>query len=459
MTDSNSPSPCGEKRSKYALFVSIPLIGHLNPLIPQAEALARRGWRVALASTSEVRSHIERQARGVDFVDLGPLGAIAEQLQRTEVEGALDQTYTRGTARMTANFVELWPIMYDALLRAVGSQRPDVMIVNIMTFAAMDVADKEGIPFIVNNPYLLAVLPATILPPADDLPFYLSAKSLHELTVRDRIRNRLRRLAAPLALHQALGKRLNALRQTRGRSPVDLYTVLADRLIITNSTFGLEYPRPLSPLVFALGPMLSDPEPLPADYKAWFESGLPVVYANLGTLALASRDVIERMLAAFASDRFRVLWVLKRELQDAIRSHKIPDNVRIESWVPSVSAVLSHDNVRVFISHCGVNSVYESIAAGTPVVGIPMMAGQREMAVRVQDAGVGVALNKSTFTPEELRRAVVRVLEDNSFRRPIPALQSLFKLAGGAERAADLIEHFTAFGVSQLVRSSQTAKQ
>ena len=151
--------------------------------------------------------------------------------------------------------------------------------------------------------------------------------------------------------------------------------------------------------------------------------------------------------------------MLKRELQDAIRSQKIPDNVRIESWVPSVSAVLSHDNVRVFISHCGVNSVYESIAAGTPVVGIPMMAGQREMAVRVQDAGVGVALNKSTFTPEELRRAVVRVLEDNSFRRPIPALQSLFKLAGGAERAADLIEHFTTFGVSQLERSSQTAKQ
>ena len=59
MTDSKSPSPSGEKRSKYALFVSIPLIGHLNPLIPQAEALARRGWRVALASTSEVRSHVE----------------------------------------------------------------------------------------------------------------------------------------------------------------------------------------------------------------------------------------------------------------------------------------------------------------------------------------------------------------------------------------------------------------
>ena len=60
-----------------------------------------------------------------------------------------------------------------------------------------------------------------------------------------------------------------------------------------------------------------------------------------------------------------------------------------------------------------------------------MMAGQREMAIRVQDAGVGLSVNKSTFTPEELRRAVLRVLQDDSFRRPIPALQSLFKLAGG----------------------------
>jgi len=202
-------------------------------------------------------------------------------------------------------------------------------------------------------------------------------------------------------------------------------------------------------MVHALGPMISDPEPLPDDYRAWFEAGPPVVYANLGTLAMASRDVVLRMLAAFESSEFRVLWVLKRELQDELRSQKIPANVRIESWVPSVSAVLSHENVRVFVSHCGVNSVYESLAAGTPIVGIPMMAGQREMAVRVQDAGVGLTLNKSTFTAGELRSALLRVLHDESFRRPLPALQSMFKLAGGARRAADLIEHFAAFGSAQ----------
>lgn len=447
----NSPQAVTD-RPKYALFVSIPLIGHLNPLIPQAEELARRGWQVAIACTQELRAHVERQARGVAFVDLGPMGQLGEQLQRTEVEGALDPTYTRGTAKMTANFVELWPIMYDALGAAVKARRPDVMIVNIMTFAGMDVADRERIPLVINNPYLLAVLPAPVLPPADDLPFYMSAKSVHEMTRRDRIKNRILRAVAARALNLTLGRRLNALRLTRGRDPVDLNTVLKDQLIITNSAFGIEYPRPLPPLVHALGPMLSEPEPLPPDYKEWFESGPPVVYANLGTLAVASSDVILRMLAAFESTDFRVLWVLKRELQAALGDRKVPQNVRIESWVPSVSAVLSHDNVRVFISHCGVNSVYESLAAGTPIVGIPMMAGQRDMAVRVHDAGVGLVLNKSTFTPEQLRAALLRVLGDDVFRRPIPALKSSFKLAGGARRAADLIEHFVAVGIAHYTR-------
>ncbi len=452
MTDMTCPAELAADKQKYALFVSIPLIGHLNPLLTQAEELARRGWRVALASTQEVRTHVERQSRRVEFVDLGPMGALAEELQRTEVEGALDPTYRRGTARMTANFVELWPIMYDALGAAVKARRPDVMIVNIVTFAGMDVADHEGIPFIVNNPYLLAVLPAAVLPAVDDLPFYMSGKSVNELDLRDRIKNRFMRFAAPHALNLTLGKRLNALRQTRGRAPADLNTALKDRLIITNTAFGLEYSRPLPPLVHAVGPMIPEPEPLPPPYEEWLQSGPPVVYANLGTLALASRDVILRMLAAFESSTFRVLWVLKKELQEGLGDQKVPQNVRIESWVPSVSAVLSHDNVRVFISHCGVNSVYESLAAGTPIVGIPMMAGQRDMAVRVKDAGVGLVMNKATFTPEELRDAVLRVLQDDSFRRPIPALQSSFKLAGGAPRAADLIEHFVAVGIAHYTR-------
>lgn len=441
-----------ERKPGYALFVSVPLIGHINPLLPQAEELARRGWRVALASTQNVRGHIERQSRGVEFVDLGPPGPIADRIKESEADLSLDPTGRRATLKIAASFVEGWPLMYDALCASIKECRPDVMIVNLVSFAGMDAADKNGIPFVVNNPYLIGTLPASLLPPADDLPILMSGRSRTELGLRDRIEAPLIRMASPHLLDLTMGRKLNALRRTRGRAPVSLSEALKDRLILTTAAFGLDYSRPLPPLIHMVGPMIPAPEPLPPEYKAWIESGPPVVYANLGTLAKPPRELLLRVLSGLESDSFRVLWVLKKELRDLLSSERIPANVRIEPWVPSTVAVLSHDNVRAFISHCGVNSVHESLYAGTPIVGIPILAGQRDTAARVRDAGVGLTLDKTTLTGAELRSAILRVLKDDSFRKPIPAIQSSFQLAGGPARAADLIEHLVAVGIDHYTR-------
>jgi UDP:flavonoid glycosyltransferase YjiC (YdhE family) len=103
-------------------------------------------------------------------------------------------------------------------------------------------------------------------------------------------------------------------------------------------------------------------------------------------------------------------------------------------------AVLAHPKVAVFVSHCGINSVYESVRGGTPIVGVPMFADQRDMAVRVADAGIGLWLDKRRFTAEQLRAAVTRVLTDDSFRKALPRVQQALADAGGVRRAAELIE-------------------
>jgi UDP:flavonoid glycosyltransferase YjiC (YdhE family) len=43
----------------YALFTAIPFIGHVNPLLRLAEALRRRGWRVAVAVHRELQAHVQ----------------------------------------------------------------------------------------------------------------------------------------------------------------------------------------------------------------------------------------------------------------------------------------------------------------------------------------------------------------------------------------------------------------
>jgi UDP:flavonoid glycosyltransferase YjiC (YdhE family) len=330
--------------------------------------------------------------------------------------------------------------MYDGLLAALRRDRPDVMIVDVASAAGLDAADTERIPAVLNNPDLLPIISVKLLPPADHVPRLFSGMSIRRIGPGQRALSAALRLVAPPVLSMTLGRSLNATRATRGLAPVDLNVWHKDRLILVDSAFGLEYSRPLPPYVEMVGPMLPDAiEPLPEDYRRWLDEGPPVVYANLGTLAMAPREQLAKMVAAFGGEDHRVLWVLRKP-QHALLPEPLPANLRIIEWGPPPLSILAHPNVRVFVSHCGINSVHESLHAGTPIVGIPMLADQRDMGMRVEDAGVGLSLDKTRFTAAELRRAIARVMQEESFRTAIPAIQESFRRAGGAARAADLIE-------------------
>jgi len=188
-----------------------------------------------------------------------------------------------------------------------------------------------------------------------------------------------------------------------------------------------------------VGGMLRQKTPaLPQDLDAWLSLGAPVVFVSLGSLAVAPAQQLARMAAALTSSAFRTLWSLGPS-QAALLAAPMPSSVRIVEWAPQ-PAVLAHPNVKVFVSHCGVNSVYESVDAGTPIVGIPMFGDHRDMALRVADAGIGVWLDKQKFSAQELREAILRVLHDEAFGNAMATVQRAARAAGGVRRAADLIE-------------------
>jgi polyene glycosyltransferase len=244
-----------------------------------------------------------------------------------------------------------------------------------------------------------------------------------------------------------LGRQLSRLRRSRGLSPCRLVDRPRGVLVMTNSAFGLEYSRPLPPHLQMVGPMLDDAleAPLPGELQDWLDQGPPVVFVNLGTFARADGSLTQRIAGGLVSDQFRALWV-RRDGASRLPAGVLPGSVRVAPWVASQVGVLAHPNVRVFVSHCGINGVHEALHAGTPIVGIPLFADQYDMALRVLDAGAGLMLHKERFSPAELRRSIETVLREERFRRNIPAIQASFRLAGGVKRAADLIEHAAAFG-------------
>lgn len=99
-------------------------------------------------------------------------------------------------------------------------------------------------------------------------------------------------------------------------------------------------------------------------------------------------------------------------------------------WVPQVE-ILSHDSTAAFVSHCGWNSVLESVARGVPVIAWPLFAEQRTNAVMLVD-GLKVAV-RPRREKEELAKVIRCVMmeeeEGKGVRRRMREMKDAAALA------------------------------
>ena len=93
-------------------------------------------------------------------------------------------------------------------------------------------------------------------------------------------------------------------------------------------------------------------------------------------------------------------------------SFDIPANVQVESFVPH-EVVLPH--VSAVITQCGLSTITKVLAAGLPMVCLPVLGDQPANAARITALGAGVRLPKSA-SPASIAEAVRRVLDDPRFR-------------------------------------------
>jgi UDP:flavonoid glycosyltransferase YjiC (YdhE family) len=81
-----------------------------------------------------------------------------------------------------------------------------------------------------------------------------------------------------------------------------------------------------------------------------------------------------------------------------------------------------------------------------PLVVVPTYWDKADNAQRVVEAGVGLRVPPKRCTPEGLRAAVRRVLEEPGFRENARRVARLLADSPGPARAADLLEALVASG-------------
>ncbi len=89
--------------------------------------------------------------------------------------------------------------------------------------------------------------------------------------------------------------------------------------------------------------------------------------------------------------------------------------------------ILSHKNLRAFITHGGLLSLMEAVHYGKPVIGIPIFNDQKFNMAQASSQGYGITLDYNNITEAGLRSAIDALFNDTSFRENAERMSARFK--------------------------------
>ncbi|XP_062153314.1 UDP-glycosyltransferase 90A1-like [Alnus glutinosa] len=162
--------------------------------------------------------------------------------------------------------------------------------------------------------------------------------------------------------------------------------------IIFNSFHELEplfvdhWNREGLPKAWSVGPLcLADPPQEPHSKPAWvqwldqkLEQRNSVLYVAFGSQAEISPAQLKEIATGLEESNVNFLWVIRKsesEISEGFEERVKDTGIVVREWVDQ-RAILMHECVQGFLSHCGWNSVLESICAGVPILAWPMLAEQ-----------------------------------------------------------------------------------
>ncbi|XP_038647816.1 2-hydroxyacylsphingosine 1-beta-galactosyltransferase isoform X2 [Scyliorhinus canicula] len=188
---------------------------------------------------------------------------------------------------------------------------------------------------------------------------------------------------------------------------------------------ALEFPRPTLPNVVYVGGILTKPASvLPEDFMIWAddakERGFVLVSFGAGVKYL-SDDVAHKLAGALRRLPQKVMWRYSGK-----KPANLGNNTRLVEWMPQ-NDLLGHPNIRGFLSHGGLNGIFEAMYHGVPVVGIPLFGDHYDTMTRVHAKGMGISINWKTMTEDDLYNAMLAIITDPRYKQRAEQLSQIHR--------------------------------
>ena len=381
------------------LFVNGNLYGHMNPTLPVAAELVRRGEDVWYFCSHVFEEKI--RAAGAGFIDYG---------------GDLESFLAGYKSTGNHPFYSLleYIIRYDeavlpVLLPKIRDMHFDCIICDSILGAGYFLENILDIPVICSNSsFVMKRLP---------VPDRMMVPGFHPQL--DEFNGRLQTVCEEYSVKVPTGYELFT-------SKCDLNLVYTSKEFNSEDDFDETY-------VFA-GPSLQDIGE-EADFPFEKIEGKRVIYISLGTINTNFNDFYITCMRAFACRDSTIVMSVGKKC-DIAALGVIPDNFIVRNFVPQLEIL---KRTAVFISHGGFNSVSEALYYGVPVIAVPMVNDQYMVAARLVKTGAGMTLKMNEITEKVMEQSVAELLSDPSYREASERIGRSLRLAGGFEKAADRI--------------------
>ena len=392
-------------------------------MLALARSLVDRGHQATFVAQADVGPKVTRP--GIGFAPVGarthPAGRLARQTARLS-----GTTGLLGIAGVIRDMASTSDMLCDEVPAAMREIHAGAVIADQTEPAGGLVARHLGVSLVsVANALLIdreeAVPPPFIGWRYDDTPWGVQ-RNLGGYRVADWIMR---------PVFEVIGRRARAWGLPGIETVEDC---LSESLQISQSIEGFDFPRRHPRALVHCGPLRG------AESRAWdAETGRPNVFCSLGTLQ-GARLPIFRAVAEACRTRDLALTIAHGGKLDAAQAASLPGNPRVESFVPQ-RAVLR--KAAAAVTHGGLNTVLDALAAGVPQIVMPLAFEQGAIAARVERCGAGIVLSRRQIDAQTLSRALGKLLETPRYRERAEALRDEIAASGGVLRAAELIERAT----------------
>ena len=379
------------------VFFCIPAHGHTNPTIEVVRELTKRGNEVYYYSFEEFREKIENA--GAKFISCDEYIPVL----RKEDEKKIGRDFSA----LIEMVVDTTIALEDKVCKELKEINPDCIVSDSLCFWGKLFAKKMGITYICStttfafNEYTASMMKQGF---REILYMILGTRKINEK--RELLRS-----------HNYDVKDFISIIQNDNDTNTIVYTSREFQPKV--DTFSDKY--------YFVGPSVSF-----VTSKKEIKNRKKI-YISLGTVNNKNLPFYKNCIEAFKESDIDVIMSVGNST-DISKLGEIPDNFVVKNMVNQVRVL---QEVDAFISHCGMNSVNESLYYGVPIVLFPQQSEQKMVSNRVAELGAGIMLKNDK--PKNIKKAIDEVLNNNKYKENANKLAESFRNAGGATKAVDAI--------------------